>query len=265
MPFRRIRSIPKYTKELTERKPSESLRWPEKPGGVGERSASRSQPALVVPVEQQALNAAISVAARSPPLHSPPCAGRRLHRSPGPLAAFLHHAGGVLATPAPTERQLAEPEIRPADVGPVLVTYRWGILHAALVAWPSSGDAARGAGCGRVYFRSGATTPRAAGSAHVTTLPGLGWTVSTRGRAGAYFSLKFRLPLTRVAPDAVRPAPAPFRSRRAKWGRQRPARLGSCRGYCGRPGTKPTAAAPPRFRRGHRPGPVWCRRPAYAQ
>jgi hypothetical protein len=38
----------------------------------------------------------------------------------------------------------------------------------------------------------GATTPRASSWARVTTLPGLAWTVSTRGKAGAYFALKFR-------------------------------------------------------------------------
>jgi hypothetical protein len=53
-------------------------------------------------------------------------------------------------------------------------------------------------GCG------GATTPRASLSARVTTRPVRAWTVSTGGQAGAYFSLKSRLPLMRVAPDALR-------------------------------------------------------------
>jgi len=46
--------------------------------------------------------------------------------------------------------------------------------------------------------------PRVSSSARLTTKPGLAWTVSTPGKAGAYFSLKFMLPLTRLAPEAVR-------------------------------------------------------------
>src|SRR5262249_20358382 len=48
--------------------------------------------------------------------------------------------------------------------------------------------------------------PRASSSASVATRPGLTWTVSIRGKSGAYFFLTFRLPLTREAPDAVRSA-----------------------------------------------------------
>ena len=40
--------------------------------------------------------------------------------------------------------------------------------------------------------------------------------IATRGKLGAYLSLKLRLPATRVAPLAVGSAPAPFLSRRAK-------------------------------------------------
>jgi hypothetical protein len=55
------------------------------------------------------------------------------------LAAFLHQLiGGLLGTPTPVDRQQAEGEIRPADVGPSAFTGFRGIRHAALVARPAS-------------------------------------------------------------------------------------------------------------------------------
>ena len=61
-----------------------------------------------------------------------------------------------------------------------------------------------------------ATSPRRSSSAAVARRPGWAAWIATRGKLGAYLSLKLRLPATRVAPLAVGSAPAPFLSRRAK-------------------------------------------------
>src|SRR5271163_589260 len=61
-----------------------------------------------------------------------------------------------------------------------------------------------------------ATNPRPRNAEAVINWPELIRPIATRGKFGAYLSLKFRLPATRVAPLAVGSAPAPFRSRRAK-------------------------------------------------
>src|SRR5579871_1007331 len=54
------------------------------------------------------------------------------------FAALLHQpGGGFLDAPAPINRQQAEGEIRPADVGPVAFACRRGILHASRIARPA--------------------------------------------------------------------------------------------------------------------------------
>ena len=72
-----------------------------------------------------------------------------------------------------------------------------------------------GAG-GSLTISGAATRPSLSSSAASVTRPRFAWRIATRGKFGAYLSLKLRLPATLVAPLAVGSAPAPLRTRRAK-------------------------------------------------
>ena len=61
-----------------------------------------------------------------------------------------------------------------------------------------------------------ATRPSRSSSSASARRPGCAAWIATRGKSGAYLSLKLRLPATRVAPLAVVSAPVPLRRRRAK-------------------------------------------------
>ena len=101
------------------------------------------------------------------------------------LAAYLHQPGsGFLDTPAPVDRQQAECEIRPADIGASAFASLRGTRHAPLIARPASqgSNVACGTPAVESTVTAGATTPRASSSSRVTVLPGSAWTVSTRGK-----------------------------------------------------------------------------------
>ncbi len=129
-----------------------------------------------------------------------------------------HDLGFSRKVQDPIQSDQTPGKVSPADIGPAAAPGWRSVLQAALIARPRPGTGLPGNAGGGMVAGGGAgdANPRASSSERATTWPGQVWTVSTRGKAGAYFSLKFRLPLRRLAPDAPRSAPVPLLSRRAK-------------------------------------------------
>ena len=111
------------------------------------------------------------------------------------------------------------------DAGKIVRTYKVGqqwIDNVAFVAgskdvlaictMPAGRAGATGSGAN---FSGGATRPSRSSLSALVRCPARASRISTRGKSGAYLSLKLRLPATRVAPLAVASAPVPRRTRRA--------------------------------------------------